>query len=130
MRLTEAQKQRISLYRKHNMGYGEIAKIMGLAKSTVSVYCQRNQLAGDRSRNAISSKSETCMQASSVEQQSTEPKECPAETKNRRSKKEIHPTVTVVYAKEPDLQAVEDVKNILLHARRRTDTDYTWKKKK
>ncbi len=131
MRLTEAQKRRIALYREQNVGYGEIAKKMGISKTTVRAYCSRHQLDGFRAANTAPAQNEKKAPAPScAPQQSMESKETPAEEKNKRGKKEIHPTVTLVFAKEPNYEAVEEVKRILLNARLRTETDVTRKKKK
>ena len=129
MRLTEAQKQLIVLYRKQNMGYGEIAKKMGLLKTTVTAYCHRHQLDGFRGGTASSSQNEQVQTPSCTPQQSVETKETSTETKSKRGKKEIHATVTYVFAKEPNYEVVEEVKRILLGANRRTETDPTTKSK-
>ena len=129
MRLTEAQKQLIVLYRKQNMGYGEIAKKMGLLKTTVTAYCHRHQLDGFRGGTASSVQNEQIQTPSCTPQQSVETKETPTETKGKRGKKEIHATVTYVFAKEPNYEVVEEVKRILLGANRRTETDPTTKSK-
>ena len=129
MRLTEAQKQLIVLYRKQNMGYGEIAKKMGLLKTTVTAYCHRHQLDGFRGGTASSVQNEQIQTPSCTPQQSVETKETPTETKSKRGKKEIHATVTYVFAKEPNYEVVEEVKRILLGANRRTETDPTTKSK-
>ena len=130
MRLTEAQKQLIVLYRKQNMGYGEIAKKMGLLKTTVTAYCHRQQLDGFRGGTAAPAKKEEQMLTPScTPQQSVETKETPTEIKGKRGKKEIHATVTYVFAKEPNYEVVEEVKRILLGARRRSEADSTAKKK-
>ena len=130
MRLTEAQKQLIVLYRKQNMGYGEIAKKMGLLKTTVTAYCHRHQLDGFRGGTAApAKKEEQILTPSCTPQQSVETKETLTETKGKRGKKEIHATVTYVFAKEPNYEVVEEVKRILLGANRRTETDPTIKSK-
>lgn len=129
MRLTEAQKQLIVLYRKQNMGYGEIAKKMGLLKTTVTAYCHRHQLDGFRGGTASSVQNEQIQTPSCTPQQSVETKETPTETKGKRGKKEIHATVTYVFAKEPNYEVAEEVKRILLGANRRTETDPTTKSK-
>ena len=129
MRLTEAQKQLIVLYRKQNMGYGEIAKKMGLLKTTVTAYCHRHQLDGFRGGTASSVQNEQIQTPSCTPQQSVETKETPTETKGKRGKKEIHATVTYVFAKEPNYEVVEEVKRILIGANRRTETDPTTKSK-
>ena len=129
MKLTEAQKQLIVLYRKQNMGYGEIAKKMGLLKTTVTAYCHRHQLDGFRGGTASSVQNEQIQTPSCTPQQSVETKETPTETKGKRGKKEIHATVTYVFAKEPNYEVVEEVKRILLGANRRTETDPTTKSK-
>lgn len=129
MRLTEAQKQLIVLYRKQNMGYGEIAKKMGLLKTTVTAYCHRHQLDGFRGGTASSVQNEQIQTPSCTPQQSVETKETPTETKGKRGKKEIHATVTYVFAKEPNYEVVEEVKRILLGARRRSEADSIAKKK-
>ena len=130
MRLSEKQKQLITLYRKQNIGYGEIAKKMGLLKSTVTAYCHRHELGGFRAADTAPEQSQTLTQESSgASQQSVEP-QTPEAGKTKRGKKEIHPTVTLVFAKEPNYKVVEEVKRMLLNADRRTDTDITWKKGK
>ena len=129
MRLTEAQKQLIVLYRKQNMGYGEIAKKMGLLKTTVTAYCHRHQLDGFRGGTASSVQNEQIQTPSCTPQQSVETKETPTVTKGKRGKKEIHATVTYVFAKEPNYEVAEEVKRILLGANRRTETDPTTKSK-
>ena len=129
MRLTEAQKQLIVLYRKQNMGYGEIAKKMGLLKTTVTAYCHRHQLDGFRGGTASSVQNEQILTPSCTPQQSVETKDTPTETTCKRGKKEIHATVTYVFAKEPNYEVVEEVKRRLLGANRRTETDPTTKSK-
>lgn len=128
MRLTETQKQLISLYRMQNIGYGEIAKKMGLLKTTVTAYCHRHQLGGFRAADTAPEQSEKAISASSGELQQSVESESPAGGKSKRGKKEIHPTVTLVFAKEPNYEVVEEVKRILLSAHRRTETDISRKK--
>ncbi len=128
MRLTETQKQLISLYRKQNIGYGEIAKKLGLLKTTVTAYCHRHQLGGFRAADTVSEHNEKPIPVSSGALQQSVESESPAGGKSKRGKKEIHPTVTLVFAKEPNYEVVEEVKRILLSAHRRTETDITRKK--
>lgn len=128
MRLTEKQKQLISLYRKQNIGYGEIAKKLGLLKTTVTAYCHRHQLGGFRAADTAPENNEKPISASSGALQQSVESESPAGGKSKRGKKEIHPTVTLVFAKEPNYEVVEEVKRILLSAHRRTDIDITRKK--
>lgn len=128
MRLTETQKQLISLYRKQNFGYGEIAKKLGLLKTTVTAYCHRHQLGGFRAADIVLEHNEKPIPASSGALQQSVESESPAGGKSKRGKKEIHPTVTLVFAKEPNYEVVEEVKRILLSAHRRTETDITRKK--
>lgn len=128
MRLTETQKQLISLYRKQNIGYGEIAKKLGLLKTTVTAYCHRHQLGGFRAADTVPEHNEKPIPASSGALQQSVESESPAGGKSKRGKKEIHPTVTLVFAKEPNYEVVEEVKRILLSAHRRTETDITRKK--
>ncbi len=131
MRLTEVQKQRIALYRKQNVGYGEIAKKLGVLKTTVTAYCHRHQLGGYRAANTVPAQNEKQISTpSDTSQQSAESKETSAEGKSQRGKKEIHPTVTLVFAKEPNYEVVEEVKRILLNASCRTEIDIPQKKKK
>lgn len=131
MRLTESQKLRIALYRKQNVGYGEIAKKMGISKTTVRAYCHRHQLDGFRAANTAPKQNEKNIPApSGATQPSIESQETPVEEKSKRGKKEIHPTVTLVFAKEPNYEVVEEVKRILLNARPRTETDVIRKREK
>ncbi len=128
MRLTETQKQLISLYRNQNIGYGEIAKKLGLLKTTVTAYCHRHQLGGFRAVNTAPDQNEKPTPTSSGALQQSVESESPARVKSKRDKKEIHPTVTLLFAKEPNYEVVEEVKRILLSAHRRTETDITRKK--
>ena len=86
-------------------------------------------LDGFRGGTASSVQNEQIQTPSCTPQQSVETKETPTETKGKRGKKEIHATVTYVFAKEPNYEVVEEVKRILLGANRRTETDPTTKSK-
>ncbi len=88
MRLTESQKLRITLYRKQNVGYGEIAKKMGISKTTVRAYCHRHQLDGFRAANTAPKQNEEEISSSSgATQPSIESKETPREEKASGAKR-------------------------------------------
>ena len=103
---------------------------MGLLKSTVTAYCHRHELGGFRAADTAQEQSKTLTQESSGASQQSVESQTPGAGKTKRWKKEIHPTVTLVFAKEPNYKVVEEVKRMLLNADRRTDTDITRKKGK
>ena len=109
MRLTESQKARIFSYRKQNLGYGEIAKRMGLLKSTVAGFCHRHELGGDRSGHVV-------YEQTPPSTPEADPKKDTTDGKIRRNKKDIRPIVTCVFAKEPNEQVIKDVMEMLIHA--------------
>ena len=128
MRLTEAQKDDIRLYREKNLGYGEIAKKMGLSKNTVCAFCIRHQLGGFRGGTAIPVHGEQA-QAPSNESQMADSKAEPSERKRRGRKREFHPVVSVQFAEEPNEEAVKDVLRILSNIAFRTNAVPDRKKK-
>lgn len=44
--MTDKEKSRIEELRKERMGYGRIAKILGISDNTVKSFCRRNNLTG------------------------------------------------------------------------------------
>ena len=54
--MTTAQKNRIVTLRIAGFGYDAIAREIGLAKSTVSSFCQKNGLARDQKNTGITGK--------------------------------------------------------------------------
>ena len=115
--MTNAEKLRITRLREQGLGYTQIANRMGISKSTVSTFCQRNGLAEEKKEKARKSNNSLLSGALRVNTVTAEPQPTTVVSDDDDAVK-ITCKVTVTYADKPDETVVADVLDILRNARR------------
>ena len=120
--MTEAQKKRIAKLRQQGLGYTTIASELRLSVSTVKSFCRRNKLQAedlehDTQRENLPETPHAIDLISSESRGNTMTAKQPRVLVNTGvSGDQPICEVTVSYADEPDLGAVADVMDLLMHA--------------
>ena len=115
--MTNTEKQRITRLREMGLGYTQIANRLGISKSTVSTFCQRNGLAEEKKEKPRKSNNSLLSGALRVNTVTADPQPTTVVSDDDGTVK-ITCKVTVSYAEKPDETAVADVLDILRNARR------------
>ena len=115
--MTNMEKRQITRLREQGLGYTQIANRLGISKSTVSTFCQRNGLAEDKKEGPPKPNNSLCSGALRVNTVTTDPRPTTVVSCNDEAVK-ITCKVTVTYADKPDETAVADILDILRNARR------------
>lgn len=115
--MTNAEKLRITRLREQGLGYTQIANRLGISKSTVSTFCQRNGLAEEKKEKPGKSNNSLLSGALRVNTVTADPRPTTVASDSGNAEK-ITCKVTVTYADKPDETAVADVLDILRSARR------------
>ena len=115
--MTNMEKRQIARLREQGLGYTQIANRLGISKSTVSTFCQRNGLAEDKKEKPQKPNNSLRSGALRVNTVTTDPRPTTVVSCNDEVVK-ITCKVTVTYADKPDETAVADVLDILRNARR------------
>ncbi len=115
--MTNTEKRQITRLREKGLGYAQIANRLGISKSTVSTFCQRNGLAEEKKEKLRKSNNSLLSGALRVNTVTAGPRPTTVVTDNNNAVK-IACKVTVTYADKPDETAIADVLDILRNARR------------
>ncbi len=115
--MTNMEKRQITRLREQGLGYTQIANRLGISKSTVSTFCQRNGLAEHKKEGPPKPNNSLRSGALRVNTVTTDPRPTTVVSCNDDAVK-ITCKVTVTYADKPDETAVADVLDILRNARR------------
>ena len=115
--MTNTEKLRITRLREQGLGYTQIANRMGISKSTVSTFCQRNGLVEEKKEKSRKLNNSLLSGALRVNTVTANPQPTTVVSDVDGAVK-ITCKVTVTYADKPDETAVADVLDILRNARR------------
>ena len=115
--MTNAEKLRITRLREQGLGYTQIANRLGISKSTVSTFCQRNGLAEEKKEKPRKSNNSLLSGDLRVNTDTANPQPTTVVSDDGDTMK-ITCKVTVMYADKPDETAVADILDILRNARR------------
>ena len=115
--MTNAEKLRITRLREQGLGYTQIANRMGISKSTVSTFCQRNGLVEEKKEKSRKSNNSLLSGTLRVNTVTADPRPTTVVADGDDAVK-ITCKVNVTYADKPDETAVADVLDILRNARR------------
>ncbi len=115
--MTNSEKRQITRLREQGLGYTQIANRMGISKSTVSTFCQRNGLAEEKKEKPRKPNNNLLSGGLRGNTVTADPRPTTVVSGVDDAVKIIC-KVTVTYADKPDETAVADVLDILRNARR------------